>query len=120
MEHSRLAGAIAVGGGNGAVSRAPLAFHSFVRGVVEHDRGYGELDNDPIGGVAEERWLEIQRRGLAARDPDPIVDVVVALHIRRLVGGKGSERRMVAAREFDVIVAERLETAGVARVDAEA
>jgi hypothetical protein len=120
LEHSRLAGAIAAEWGNDEVSRPPLPFESFVRGVAEHDRGYGELDEDPIGGVAEERWLEIQRCGLAARDPDPVVDVVAAFHIRRLVGDDGSEQRMIAAREFDALVAGRLEAAGVARADAEA
>jgi uncharacterized protein DUF3891 len=120
LEHSRLAGAIAAAWGNDEISRPPLPFDSFVRGVAEHDRGYGELDDDPIGGVAEERWLDIQRRGLAIRDGDAVVDVVAAFHIRRLVGDEGSELRRAAAGEFDGIVAERLETAGVARADAEA
>jgi Protein of unknown function (DUF3891) len=65
----------------------PLPREPFVRGVALHDRGYGELDNDQIGGVPRERWLEIQRRGFGTQDGDPIVDLVASMHIHRLVGG---------------------------------
>ena len=81
-EHARLAGAIALAWRE----RPPVPFDSFVRGVADHDRGYGELDADDIDTVADERWIEIQRRGFAPRGQDPIVDLVVALHVRRLVG----------------------------------
>ena len=64
----------------------PLPFDSFVRGVTLHDRGYGELDADPLGEVSPERWSEIQTRGFRARSGDAVTDLVVALHIRRLIG----------------------------------
>jgi hypothetical protein len=85
-EHAELAGALALAWGNDAFARPPLPFDSFVRGVALHDRGYGELDTDEIGGVPRERWLEIQQAGFGAHDHDPIVDVVASMHIRRLVG----------------------------------
>ena len=66
--------------------RPALPFASFIRGVALHDRGYGELDEDQIGAVEESRWLEIQRRGFGARDDDPVVDLIVSLHVARLVG----------------------------------
>src|SRR5581483_2916422 len=78
---------------------------SFVRGVALHDRGYGELDNDPIGGVPRERWLEIQRRGFGERDDDPIVDLVASMHILRLVRG--------AVPEFEDALPRLRERAGV-------
>jgi len=85
-----------------------------VRGVADHDRGYGELDHDDIGAVAEERWLDIQRRGFAPRGEDPIVDLVVALHVRRLIGeGPGYD-------EADAVVSQLLAETGVSRGDAEA
>jgi hypothetical protein len=87
-EHARLAAVIAQAWGNAEYSRPPLPLDSFVRGVLLHDRGYGELDNDPIGEVGNERWLEIMRRGFAAEDGDPVVDLVAMLHIRRLVRGE--------------------------------
>ena len=74
-----------------------------MRGVADHDRGYGELDDDPLGEVDEERWLEIQRRGFAPRGEDAVVDLVVALHVRRLM----------ATAEADGVVAGLLAATGV-------
>jgi hypothetical protein len=100
-EHQRLAGVIA------AAMRPeliPLPFDSWVRGVAVHDRGYGELDADPLGAMAEERWLEIETRGVEPQEPDPIVDLVVALHVQRLAGD---------VARLDAHVPERLAAAGV-------
>lgn len=105
-EHARFAGTLAL---NWAEPVA-LPFASFVRGVADHDRGYGELDNDPLGEVDEERWLGIQRRGYEPRGEDPVVDLVVALHVRRLLG----------SGEADDVVAELLAATGASREDAEA
>ncbi len=87
-EHARLAGAIALAWGNERFARPALPFDAFVRGVTLHDRGYGQLDADGIGEVAPERWLAIQRAGFAPRGEEPVVDLVVALHVQRLVGGR--------------------------------
>src|ERR687886_932448 len=84
-EHARIAAAIAAVWGNDAFPRPPVPFDAFVRGVALHDRGYGELDADGIGEVASERWLELQRRSFTPRGEDPVVDLVVALHVHRLV-----------------------------------
>lgn len=83
--HARLAGQIAAAWGNDMFERPPLPFASFVRGVALHDRGYGELDADGLGEALPERWVEIQRRGFEPRGEDPVVDLVVALHVHRLV-----------------------------------
>jgi hypothetical protein len=83
-EHARLSGTIAAAWGNETFSRPAMDFASFVRGVALHDRGYGELDADGIGEVPEDRWTEIQRRSFTPRGEDPIVDLVVALHVHRL------------------------------------
>jgi len=82
MEHAAFAAGIAMQWRE----RPNVPFDSFIRGVALHDRGYGELDEDEIGGVERQRWLEIQRRGFGARDEDPIVDLIVSLHVARLVG----------------------------------
>ena len=87
LNHAAFAGELALLWGNAQFDRPRLPFASFVRGVALHDRGYDELDNDPIGGVPRERWLEIQRRGFGERDDDPVVDLVASLHIHRLVRG---------------------------------
>jgi hypothetical protein len=109
-EHARFAGALAL---NWA-ELPPLPFASFVRGVADHDRGYGELDDDPLGEVGEERWLAIQRRGFAPRGEDAVVDLVVALHVRRLIC-EGP-----AYDEADAVVESLLKATGIAREDAEA
>jgi Protein of unknown function (DUF3891) len=96
-EHGRMAGAIAAVWG----LPQPLPFESLVRGVTLHDRGYGELDIDQIGVVGPERWVEIQRRGFSERSGDPAVDLVVALHIRRLIGDDEHPARIALAGEID-------------------
>jgi hypothetical protein len=102
-EHARLAAAIAAAWPPETI---PLPFESFVRGVALHDRGYGELDDDPLGEIEQARWLELMRRGFEPRDDD----LVVALHIRRLVGN--------ASPEFAAALPARLEAAGVSAADA--
>ena len=94
-EHARLAGAIALAWGNERFPRPELPFDAFVRGVTLHDRGYGQLDADGIGEVAPDRWLAIQRGGFAPRGEEPVVDLVVALHVQRLVGDR--DDGMIAA-----------------------
>jgi hypothetical protein len=110
-EHQRLAGVIAAAWGNEHVERPPLPFESWVRGVAVHDRGYGELDDDPIGAIAPERWIEIQTRGVEPRAGDPVVDLVVAMHVQRLADNFA---------ELDAHVPERLAEAGVEPADAAA
>ena len=99
-EHGRMAGALAAAWQREAI---PLPFESWVRGVTLHDRGYGELDDDPLGEITQERWAgEIQTRGFRARSGDEIADLVVALHIRRLIGDDVEHpARAALAREID-------------------
>ena len=108
-EHARLAGAIAAAW---RPEDVPLPFDSFVRGVTLHDRGYGELDDDPIGGgMSDERWTEIQTRGFRMRSGDDVTDLVVALHIRRLIG---DEAEHPLAREIDAALGDVPEAARAA------
>jgi hypothetical protein len=110
-DHARFAGSLAVAWAD----PPPLPWASFVRGVADHDRGYGEHDDDPIGGVmSEEHWLGIQRRGFAPRGEDPVVDLVVAMHVRRLIG-EGE-----AFEEADALIDPLCAAAGVTREVAEA
>jgi len=81
MEHAAFAAGIALHWRE----RPNVPFDSLARGIALHDRGYGELDEDEIGAVEQARWLEIQRRGYGARDEDAVVDLIVSLHVARLV-----------------------------------
>jgi uncharacterized protein DUF3891 len=108
-EHARFAGAIAAVWGR----PLPLPFESFVRGVTLHDRGYGELDDDAIGSITPDRWVEVQSSGFRARSGDAVVDLVVALHIRRLIGGDDHPARAALAREIDAALPALLADAAV-------
>ena len=116
-EHARLAATIALAWGNDAFARPSLPFDSFVRGVALHDRGYATLDSDGIGEVASERWLEIQHEGFRPRGDNAVVDLVVAMHVVRLVGNSRSAE--TAAELATLLPALRL-AANVAEADAAA
>ena len=94
-----MAGAIAAAWRPEAV---PLPFDAFVRGVTLHDRGYGELDDDALFELSDERWEEIETRGFRARTGDDVTDLVVALHIRRLIG----DDDIALAREIDAALGD--------------
>ena len=104
-EHGRMAGAIAASWRRDAI---PLPFESWVRGVTLHDRGYGELDDDELLSIPQERWAgEIQTRGFRERSGDDVTDLVVALHIRRLIGDDVEHpARAALAREIDAALGE--------------
>jgi hypothetical protein len=120
-EHARLAARLAAAWGNDDVPRPALPFDAFVRGVAEHDRGYGELDEDGIGEVPLARWLEIQQRSFEPRGDDAVVDLVVALHVRRLVSWQDAPAAQRVQAEMSGAILELRAEAGIApRVAAEA
>jgi hypothetical protein len=108
-DHARLAGTIALAWRG----HPPLPFDSFVRGVADHDRGYGEHDTADIGTVASESWTEIQRRGFTARSGDAVVDLVAAMHVRRLLSSQDDEHERAAFAEVDALLPLLLDAAGV-------
>lgn len=114
VEHARFAGVLAAAWRD----RPALPPGSFVRGVADHDRGYGELDDDPLGEVESERWVAIQRRGFTPRREDAVVDLVVALHVRRLLSSQDGEHERAAYAEVDALVPALLRAAGVSEADA--
>jgi Protein of unknown function (DUF3891) len=118
--HARLAASIAAVWGNPPFERPAVPFASFVHGVALHDRGYGELDTDGVGEVPPQRWIEIQRQGFAPRGDDPIVDLVVALHVHRLVSKPRDPVEAAALPEMEAALPALLGAAGVAEGDAKA
>jgi hypothetical protein len=117
-EHARVAAAIAQAWGNERWRRPPVPFDAFVRAVALHDRGYGQLDADGIGEVSAERWLEIQRASFAPRGTDPVVDLLVALHVRRLVALRWSGAPPDALGDFDAQLSALRRAAGIDASDA--
>lgn len=118
-DHARFSAAVAAAWSD---SFAPVRLdrERFVHGVAEHDRGYAEHDADEIGNLPPGRWLVIQERGFAPTGEDPVVDLVVALHVRRLVssGRNRGSRRVLAAMDAEIPALAR--AAGVDRDDAAA
>jgi uncharacterized protein DUF3891 len=111
-DHARFSAAIAAVWGNDRFDPPPLDVDAFVRGVALHDRGYGEHDTDGIAEIASERWLEIQRESFRPRHEDPIVDLVVGFHVRRLVSYRNDASEMTAQ------LPELLAAAGVGEAEA--
>jgi hypothetical protein len=119
LEHARLAAAIALAWDD-AFAPVPLPRPSFVTGVALHDRGYGEHDDDEIGAVPDDRWLAIQCRGFTPVGGDAVVDLVVAMHVRRLVSHRSNDAARRALAEMDAaLVGVRADT-GVPEEDAAA
>jgi hypothetical protein len=119
LEHARLAAAIALAWDD-RVAPLPLPLESFVAGVALHDRGYGEHDEDEIGAVPADRWLEIQRRGFTPLGDDAVIDLVVAMHVRRLVSHGVDDGTRAALAEMDEMLVTLREDARVSEEDAAA
>jgi hypothetical protein len=115
-DHARLAGTFAVAWRE----RPVMPFGSFVRGVADHDRGYGELDDDELGAIESEPWVAIQRRGFAPRGDDAVVDLVTAMHIRRLLSSQDDAHERSAFAAVDALLPSLLDAAGVTADGADA
>ena len=107
-EHGRLSGTVARAWGNDAFYPPALDFDAFVAGVTLHDWGYGVIDNLPIGAAPEDAWLEIVRKGVEKRFDHPTTDIVVKLHIRRLLSFYSSPEREAFIEQIDQRIADRL------------
>ena len=118
-EHARLSAALADAWSDAfAPVRLPRA--RFVRGVAEHDRGYAEHDVDEIGQVTRDRWLAIQEHGFAPTRDDTVVDLVVALHVRRLVSSGDDDGSRRVLRAMDDALPALVREAGVSTDEAAA
>lgn len=107
-EHARLAGLLAAHWGYAEFDRPAIKSDSFVKGVTFHDRGYGTIDNNPIGSGATEQWLAIQRRGIEMRYDDAAADILALMHVRRLLAGEDSPERLALGEEADARIAGRM------------
>ena len=119
LEHARLSAAIALAWDE-VIVPLPLRRESFVTGVALHDRGYGEHDADEIGAVPSGRWLAIQRASFAPTGVDTVVDLVVAMHVRRLVSHATDHAARAALTEMDDGITALREAAAVSKEDAAA
>jgi hypothetical protein len=109
FEHGRLAGTIAQAWGNEDFDRPALDFPAFVAGVTLHDWGYGIMDNLSIGEAPEDEWLDVIRKNVEKRYDHATTDIVVKLHLRRLLGFYSSPEREELIAQIDERVEDRLE-----------
>ena len=112
-EHSRLAGLLAFYWGNAQFELPPVSLLAFVEGVALHDRGYGFLDNLPIGETPEEDWLQVVRSGFAMPSSGPVASLITRFHLRRLVAGQSTPARRDLADEMTQAIALQLAGAGL-------
>lgn len=105
-EHARLAGTLASLWGNREFDVPPI--DAFILGVTLHDRGYGSIDNDPLFEVPEERWLEIQCKGVTERTGNPALDLIVLLHSKRLALYNPTPKRHQFADELELLIEDEL------------
>ena len=107
-EHLKLVGTLALLWGNDEFDIPPVERISMVAGMGLHDRGYGYLDNNPIGGMDDSEWFEIAQRGFYMKSSDVVADTIVKYHIRRLAENGDSEGRKALAAEFSATIDEQL------------
>ena len=108
-EHLKLVGTLAMLWGNDDFDSPPIERTSMIAGMGLHDRGYGYLDNAPIGEMGEEIWFPIARRGFYMECSDVVADTIVKYHFRRLASHRQTETRKELAAEFSRSIDEQLE-----------
>lgn len=108
-EHLKLVGTLAMLWGNSQFDSPTIERASFIAGVGLHDRGYGYLDNSPVGGMSDEEWEGIGRRGYTMPCSDIVADTIVKYHFRRLASYGTSPIRKAMHADFTQILDEHLE-----------
>ena len=108
-EHLKLVGALAMLWGNEDFDMPPIERNSMIAGMGLHDRGYGYLDNSPIGGMTEDEWIPIARRGFYMECSDVVADTIVKYHFRRLASDHPVPKRKALEAEFSKFIDEQLE-----------
>jgi hypothetical protein len=114
-EHLRLAGTLAMLWGNNDFDSPPIDRSAMIIGVGLHDRGYGFLDNLAIGGMNEEEWIGVARRGFYMQYSDIVADTIAKYHIRRLASRDESAERKALTAEFSQIIDEQLNQNGLSK-----
>lgn len=108
-EHLKLVGTLAMLWGNDNFDLPPIERESMILGMGTHDRGYGYLDNHPIGGMNTSEWFPIARRTFYMPCSDVIADTIVKYHFRRLASHDDSPERKVLTEEFSKGIDEHLD-----------
>jgi hypothetical protein len=108
-EHLKLVGTLAMLWGNDEFDAPPIERASMIAGMGTHDRGYGYLDNHPIGGMDDSEWFPVARKTFYMPCSDVVADAIVKYHFRRLAGHDDSPGRKALTEEFSQAIEEHLE-----------
>lgn len=114
-EHLRLVGTLAMLWGNADFDFPPVEQSSMILGMGLHDRGYGMLDNAPIGGMSEAEWNEIARRGFYMQYSDIVADTIAKYHVRRLASHDETAERRAMTAEFSQVIDKQLKHSKLSR-----
>lgn len=114
-EHLKLVGTLAMLWGNDQFDAPPIERDSMIMGMGLHDRGYGYLDNSPIGGMSDKEWEVIARRGFNMECSDVIADTIVKYHFRRLASHGTTEIRKGLHADFTKGIDEQLSKHNLSR-----
>jgi hypothetical protein len=107
-EHLKLVGTLAMLWGNDTFDLPPIERESMILGMGTHDRGYGYLDNAPIGEMGESAWFPIAHRTFTMPCSDVVADTIVKYHFRRLASYDDSPGRKALTVEFSKAIDEHL------------
>lgn len=118
-EHVRLAVAVAELLSAGGYSFGGVAYSEIVVATSEHDRGYPVLDNFPVEETARKDWVEIHRQGLSKMNSSYQVNILVALHIQRLMSFYDEPICKALSDECDSYIENQLKGNSVPRSDLE-
>ena len=99
-EHLKLVGTLAMLWGNDEFDFPPVERNSMIAGIGLHDRGYGYLDNHPIGEMVDSEWFPIAHRTFTMPCSDVVADTIVKYHFRRLAGHFDTPGRNALYAEF--------------------
>lgn len=114
-EHLKLVGTLAMLWGNDQFDAPPIERNSMIMGMGLHDRGYGYLDNSPVGGMRDEEWEVIARRGFDMECSDIVADTIVKYHFRRLASHGTTEIRKALYTDFAKGIDEQLQRHNLSR-----
>ncbi|MEN9564368.1 MAG: hypothetical protein RIR73_2612 [Chloroflexota bacterium] len=114
-EHLKLVGTLAMLWGNDQFDSPSIELTSMIMGMGLHDRGYGYLDNAPVGGMRDEEWEIIARRGFNMECSDVVADTIVKYHFRRLASYGTSEIRKNLHADFSKELDDQLKKFNLSR-----
>lgn len=115
-EHLKLVGTLAMLWGNDQFDTPLIERVSMIMGMGLHDHGYGYLDNSPIGGMPDEEWEVIARRGFNMECSDVVADTIIKYHLRRLASHGTSEIRKNLYADFNKSIDDQLKKHNLSQI----